>query len=161
MYKLIVFILCLLVIPGCASHQRFYEGKPLPDNEVATISGSGISGIGGFGYSYIQVTEINNKIVKLHNLIPNSVDLLPGKYQIKIHYYNVKFNALAEFELDANPGEKYFINFNKENINHFSIMSLENIWLENAFTKKVIQKIENWSNINVNIFIQEPIYIRI
>ena len=130
----------------CSSHKKYYEGEPRDQSSVFILSGSDFPD-GGWGYSSILILSVDGAEANPENMIPNTVELLPGKHKIKVGYYNVRYYAYAYFNVEALSGKHYKINFDKKGLDHYQSMRLDSIWLEDAVSGEKISTLRNWTEV--------------
>lgn len=146
--KKIVLIIVALIMSGCASNHKFYQGPKLAESEIAKIkgaSGKNQSALGG-GYTNIQIRGLNGKEIQPENMMANSVEVLPGNYNVEVMVTNQNFFQTATFDWAAIKSKQYIVQFETgEGHDNVNVLNIKKVWLEDAITGEVIKDITDWS----------------
>lgn len=162
--KNVILMLLLLVLTGCASHHKFYDGPKREESQIVNIQGAEAENkhpLGGGGWTTIQIRGLNGKEIKPENMKANSVEVLPDTYQVSVMVTNQHYFQTAKFQWVAEKGKKYFVNYEAgEGHNNVDVLNIKKVWLEDLSTGEVIKEITGWSEIknwmfksNVTIYI--------
>lgn len=146
--KKITLCLALCFVQGCATSPTYYkqyDGQSLAKEDVATVESESIIGTLGYGYVSPYIIKVDDKPCKPDYPMCEAVELLPGKYNIKIGVENIRYYSDAFVELTVEAGQEFVIKSEEIKPDYNAPIKTDNIWIINKKGLVKVKKVEGWS----------------
>ena len=159
-----LFQLCLLLpllLAGCASHKVMYDGPARSAAQVVTLRGFAVGQ--GKGSIVTQIRAVDGVKIQPDNMLPNSVELLPGRHRIGIDIYSSRQYRTANVDFDFEAGSVYEVRFaDSGSTAGVSVIDRPNAYLFEVNAQRHVVDVDQWGAVQQLKIVMPPttIYIR-
>ena len=152
------YLVVLSLLAGCASQKVMYEGKRRAPAEVATVRGFNQGG--NYNYAVTQIRVVDGVETNPDNMMPNTVEVLPGKHRFGIGLYTTNQSQATTVEFEAEAGRTYEFRHavDETAMNHRQLLKLD-AYVYDVTSEQRLFTLDQWSPVTNNVWKLPPIII--